>query len=165
MTGEMFLRSRLTPAIRRWWLRPGRRPRTGSPGRIARCHAPRISCSSVVRMRAPEQPSGCPRAIAPPLTLTISGSRPSSSITARDWTAKASFSSTRPMSSIFSPARVQRFAAPPGRAPAPSCAAAPRPPPTKGCGPAVSAPAPWLFPRSSPAGRPPRRSGRRSCRP
>src|SRR5208282_3447129 len=30
----------------------------------------RISCSKVVTILAPEQPSGCPMAIAPPLTLT-----------------------------------------------------------------------------------------------
>jgi hypothetical protein len=41
-----------------------------------------ISYSNVVRMRAPEQPSGCPKAIAPPLTFTISELRPRSSTTA-----------------------------------------------------------------------------------
>ena len=41
-----------------------------------------ISWTSVVRMRAPEHPSGWPRAIAPPLTLVISGSRSSSRMTA-----------------------------------------------------------------------------------
>src|SRR6185295_11017236 len=35
------------------------------------------SWSSVVTRRAPEQPSGWPMAIAPPLTFTFSGSRPS----------------------------------------------------------------------------------------
>src|SRR5690606_18872609 len=38
----------------------------------------RNSWTSVVRIRAPEAPSGCPSAIAPPLTLTRSGSRPRS---------------------------------------------------------------------------------------
>ena len=38
---------------------------------------PRLSSwTSVVRMRAPEQPRGCPRAIAPPFTFTISGVQP-----------------------------------------------------------------------------------------
>ena len=40
----------------------------------------RISCSSVVVILAPEQPSGWPIAIAPPLTLTVSGSSLSSSM-------------------------------------------------------------------------------------
>jgi hypothetical protein len=31
----------------------------------------RISCTSVPTIRAPEQPSGCPSATAPPLTLTL----------------------------------------------------------------------------------------------
>src|SRR5690606_20064698 len=48
-----------------------------------------ISCSSVVRMRAPEQPKGCPSAMAPPLGLTraSSVSRPSSLSTAIDCAA------------------------------------------------------------------------------
>jgi hypothetical protein len=33
-------------------------------------------------MWAPEQPGGCPKAMAPPLTFTISGLRPRSSTTA-----------------------------------------------------------------------------------
>src|SRR5215207_3323915 len=41
-----------------------------------------ILYNNMVRMRAPEQPSGCPKAIAPPLTFTISGLRPRSSTTA-----------------------------------------------------------------------------------
>ena len=40
--------------------------------------------TSVVRMRAPEQPSGWPRAIAPPSGFTRAGSRPSSATTASD---------------------------------------------------------------------------------
>ncbi len=47
-------------------------------------------------MRAPEQPSGWPRAMAPPETFTISGSSPSSRTQGTDCAAKASFSSTRP---------------------------------------------------------------------
>ena len=52
----------------RW---PCRRPRTSSAGRSGRRCA-RARVSSVVISRAPEQPSGWPRAIAPPLTLTRS---------------------------------------------------------------------------------------------
>ena len=55
-------------------------------------------------MRAPEQPSGCPSAMAPPFTFTMFGSSPSSRITARLWLAKASFSSTSSMSFSFRPA-------------------------------------------------------------
>ena len=44
-------------------------------------------------------PSGWPRAIAPPLTLTLSGSRPSSSMHASDCDANASLSSIRSRSS------------------------------------------------------------------
>ena len=43
-------------------------------------------------------------AIAPPLTFTFAMSSPSSRITARDWAAKASFSSIMPISSSVSPA-------------------------------------------------------------
>src|SRR5258705_13916718 len=39
------------------------------------------------------QPSGCPSAIAPPFTLTFSGSNPNVLITASDWAANASFNS------------------------------------------------------------------------
>ena len=71
------------------------------------CRAPRrpISCSSVVRIRAPEQPSGWPSAIAPPLRLTRSGSRPSSRMQASDCDANASLSSVRSRSATVSPAR------------------------------------------------------------
>ncbi len=55
-------------------------------------------------MRAPEQPTGWPMAMAPPLTLTFSMSKPSSRATATDWAAKASLASTRSMSSILRPA-------------------------------------------------------------
>ena len=50
-------------------------------------------------------PSGWPIAMAPPLTLTAAGSRPSSRITATDCDANASFSSTRSSSSRPTPAR------------------------------------------------------------
>ena len=54
--------------------------------------------------RAPEQPSGWPRAIAPPLTLSFSSSMPSSRAQARTWEAKASLSSIRSISSSVRPA-------------------------------------------------------------
>src|SRR5215210_4977311 len=70
-----------------------------------------ISCTSVVSMRAPEHPKGCPRAIAPPFgfSLSSSGSIPHSCRTARTWAAKASLSSTRPTSSSVMPARESAF--------------------------------------------------------
>src|SRR5688572_10818306 len=43
--------------------------------------------TSVVAIRAPEQPSGWPSAMAPPSGLTRSASTPSSLITASDWAA------------------------------------------------------------------------------
>lgn len=42
-------------------------------------------------IRVPEAPRGCPMAIAPPLTLVFSGSRPRALATARYWGANASF--------------------------------------------------------------------------
>ena len=83
--------------------RPCRRRRRGWPGpswRPERC----ISCSRVVRMRAPEAPIGWPMAMAPPLTLTLAGSRPSSRTTLSDWAAKASLDSIRSRSATFQPA-------------------------------------------------------------
>ena len=68
-----------------------------------------ISWTRVVEMRAPEQPRGWPKAMAPPLTLTISGLRPSSRTQATDWAAKASLISTRPKSSSFSPLGSRAF--------------------------------------------------------
>jgi len=65
----------------------------------------RISCSRVVTILAPEQPSGCPMAIAPPFTLTRSGSALSSSTTATDCAANASLTSIRSTSSSRQPAR------------------------------------------------------------
>ncbi|MCY1528410.1 hypothetical protein D9M68_635140 [compost metagenome] len=52
-------------------------------------------CSAVWIRRAPLAPSGWPRAMAPPLglTLSLSSAMPSSRITARPCAAKASFSS------------------------------------------------------------------------
>ena len=52
---------------------------------------------------------GWPRAIAPPLGLTFSRSRPRSLITASDWAANASFSSITSTSSSDLPARSITF--------------------------------------------------------
>src|SRR2546426_1218704 len=62
-----------------------------------------ISWSSVTSTRAPDAPIGCPRAIAPPLTLTLAGSQPRSLFTAQACAAKASLASTRSRSSAFQP--------------------------------------------------------------
>ncbi len=51
-------------------------------------------------MRAPEAPIGCPSAIAPPLTLTLSCGNCNSRFTAIDCAAKASFNSKISTSSI-----------------------------------------------------------------
>src|SRR5215213_9775721 len=58
---------------------------------------------------APVQPSGWPRAIAPPLTLTFSGSSPNVLITASDCAANASFNSITSMSASVSPASFKTF--------------------------------------------------------
>ena len=57
----------------------------------------------------PVAPIGWPRAIAPPLTLTFSGSRSRSRIVFRGTAAKASLISHRSMSSTFMPARSRHF--------------------------------------------------------
>ena len=71
------------------------------------------SCSNllsrVMVMRAPEDPSGCPSAMAPPQVLTLSVSSPSSRMQASDWEAKASFSSTASTSSMDQPVRSSTF--------------------------------------------------------
>src|SRR6185437_7262794 len=59
------------------------------------------SCRSVVIRRAPVEPSGWPKAIAPPLTFTRSMSGESSRFQAATTGAKASLISIRSMSSIF----------------------------------------------------------------
>ena len=76
----------------------------------------RSSSSSTVPMSiAPVAPIGWPRAMAPPLTLTRSGSRPSSRIVLSGTAAKASLISQRSMSATLMPARSrQRCAAGPG---------------------------------------------------
>ena len=68
--------------------------------------APRrfISWTSVLKMRAPEAPIGWPMAMAPPLTLTISGFQPTPLLTAQAWAAKASLASTRSRSAAVQPA-------------------------------------------------------------
>ena len=63
------------------------------------------SCRRVVINRAPVDPSGCPSAIAPPLTLTRSISGSSSRRQAAITGAKASLISIRSMSSIAIPFR------------------------------------------------------------
>ena len=61
------------------------------------------SCRAVVIRRAPVEPTGCPRAMAPPLTLTLSMS--ASYTDAQDSTteANASLISTRSMSAMVMP--------------------------------------------------------------
>mmetsp|Transcript_49442 Transcript_49442/g.128977 ORF Transcript_49442/g.128977 Transcript_49442/m.128977 type:complete len:283 (+) Transcript_49442:339-1187(+) len=60
--------------------------------------------SSVTTIRAPLAPIGCPRATAPPLTLTFSGSRLSSRLLATETTEKASLISKKLTSSRLMPA-------------------------------------------------------------
>src|SRR4051795_2931864 len=68
-----------------------------------------ISCSSVVIRRAPVEPSGCPRAIAPPLTFTRSMSGLCSRCQAATTGANASLISNRSMSLIVIPLRSRIF--------------------------------------------------------
>lgn len=49
------------------------------------------SCTRWAVIRDPEAPKGWPMAMAPPLTLVFSGSRPNTFSTARYWGANASF--------------------------------------------------------------------------
>ncbi len=69
-----------------------------------------------VQHAAPDAPIGWPMAMAPPLTLTLSGSQPKSLLTAQAWAAKASLASTRSRSSTDQPAFLQRLARWPDRA-------------------------------------------------
>ena len=62
------------------------------------------SCSSVATWRAPVQPTGWPRAMAPPLGFNFSYGIPSFSTQYVAWLANASFSSKMSMSDIPSPA-------------------------------------------------------------
>ena len=50
-------------------------------------------------MRAPLAPTGCPKAIAPPLTFVIDRSKPSSLITLKACAPNASFASINSISS------------------------------------------------------------------
>src|SRR5699024_10737240 len=65
--------------------------------------------SRVTRRREPEEPSGWPRAIAPPSVFTRRGSNCRRRMHARAWVAKASLSSIAPMSSVARPARARAF--------------------------------------------------------
>ena len=56
-------------------------------------------------MRAPVMPKGCPRAMAPPLTLSFSHGMPRCLAEGTTWAANASLISTRSMSSMAMPAR------------------------------------------------------------
>src|SRR5665213_18129 len=64
-----------------------------------------ISYNSVTKIRVPEAPMGWPSAMAPPLTLTLSASKPSSRLTAQACAAKASLASIKSSSDAFHPAR------------------------------------------------------------
>ena len=63
-----------------------------------------ISFNSWTVNLAPVHPKGCPKAIAPPFTLTILGSTSNSLIMATDWEANASFNSICARSFSFYPA-------------------------------------------------------------
>ena len=87
------------------------RPAPRCPGR-RRCRRRRcrgggrggaVRAASVRSRRVPVMPSGWPSAIAPPFTLTVSRSRPSSFSTARYCAANASLISKRSMSASVSP--------------------------------------------------------------
>src|SRR5208337_2631316 len=65
----------------------------------------RISCVKVTISRAPEHPSGCPSATAPPFTLSRCSSILRSVLQARTCAPNASLISNRSMSPILSPAR------------------------------------------------------------
>ena len=64
---------------------------------------------SVTRIRAPEQPRGCPNETAPPLTLTFSISIPNFLILAIPTTEKASLSSQKSTESLFKFALFRAF--------------------------------------------------------
>ena len=71
----------------------------------------RLSSSARCRaIRAPDMPIGCPRAMAPPLTLTLSASRPSSLVEASPTAANASLISTRSRSAGVMPSFSQALA-------------------------------------------------------
>ena len=62
-----------------------------------------MCCSMVQICRAPVQPRGWPRAMAPPQGLTWEASRSSLRMQATAWAAKASLSSITPMSCSETP--------------------------------------------------------------
>ena len=97
------------------WRRPGRRRRTGRRRR-ARRRGGRSSCRMCSVMRVPDMPTGWPRAMAPPLTLTISSVMPRSAIEATPTAAKASLSSNRSMSPTDYAGPLERPAGWPGPA-------------------------------------------------
>ena len=66
-------------------------------------------CTSVVIRRAPDPPSGWPRAIAPPLKFSAFGSAPRSASQASGTEANASLTSKAPISSRFRPLRARAF--------------------------------------------------------
>ena len=93
----------------RRWRSPGRRRCTSSRGRSGRrAGAARGPAWSPGARR--DAPSGWPSAIAPPLTLTRSGSSPSSSMHTSDCAANASLSSTRSRSPTRDPGARERLA-------------------------------------------------------
>ena len=65
----------------------------------------RSAWTTVAARIAPVAPSGWPSAIAPPIGLTLAGSRPRSPITASACAAKASFSSIQSSAPWPMPAR------------------------------------------------------------
>ena len=67
------------------------------------------SWSAVVISRAPVQPTGWPRAMAPPLGLTVSGSGDSSRCQASTTEANASLISTVSMSAMVRPGRGEQL--------------------------------------------------------
>ena len=82
------------------------------PVRAAAPRPPPRRPSSSMRVRAtrvPDMPTGWPRAMAPPLTLTMSSLMPRSAIEARPTAAKASFSSITSKSAGVSPSRAISF--------------------------------------------------------
>src|SRR5690606_29162794 len=65
--------------------------------------------SNVTSRREPDDPSGCPSAMAPPSAFTRAGSSPRRRMQASDCEANASLSSIEPSSSTVSPARSSAF--------------------------------------------------------
>ena len=91
--------------------RPCRCRCTSRSGRSGPRGAPRTGGRAGVIRRTPEEASGWPVAMAPPYWLTrgSSSAMPKWSRKASTWTANASLSSNRPMSSMVRPALAQRL--------------------------------------------------------